>query len=159
MPDFDQEKFPFVVSYARYSASIFVGNETNSILCDSFDLINTKTGQKEPLIMGSANNLKCQEAAFFVRHSPTKFEFNFCTAKLNEDNLYEHYWNRADINADFIDILKTYGSLPLDSVQDTLDMRKGYEELKTINEELQCENGELKASNEKIMKEKEQEIK
>lgn len=54
MPGFNMDTFPFIVSYAKYDKYDW----SSPLKSDTIDLINLKTGRIDPLIQGSASNLR-----------------------------------------------------------------------------------------------------
>ena len=101
LPGFNfEDGFPFFVSYGK----------------DMFDLINVKTGRVESVIQGSAQNLRGQSAAFFTNRGNDIFDMDFCTTRLNKDQMYEYYWYQMRFNADFVKMLRDYGRLPIESI-------------------------------------------
>ena len=53
LPGFHEETFPFLVDYGTFTSLFSKFFKKQS---DSFDLVNIKSGKRQPLIFGSAQN-------------------------------------------------------------------------------------------------------
>ena len=92
LPGFDVDSFPFVIMYAK----------------DDFELMNLRTGQTDSLVSASAGNEYEWPATFFTAHTNDCVDFFFCTARLNDESMYEHACHVMEFNADFVQMLKKY---------------------------------------------------
>ena len=111
LPGFDIEEFPFVVTYAN----------------NSYDLINVSTGRRDALIKDSAKNDGRWPATFFINHRDDRIDMHFCTLRLNEEDTFEHAWHCLELNADFINVLKKCGRLPIDSMNEQVEILRQFD--------------------------------
>lgn len=148
LPGFHVDSFPFLVVSAKYD------QYDKPAKCDSYDLLNVRTAVRSLLIKATANNLALQhQASFFTRYITDKFDFDFCSSKLNEKNKYEYVWHCLSLNADFIKFLKEYGRLPDSNLNRIMDTQKELGEKKQEIKQQREEIKQLMKDNEELNEE------
>lgn len=104
LPNFDWEQFPFILVIGKRSLK----------------LVNVKTGQRDELVLGSANNDSRQKALWFTDLGNDRISLNFCTETRTYEQTFEHNWYNIQFNSDFAYILRTYGRLPITKIDKSM---------------------------------------
>ena len=118
LPGFDENKLPIVLDYGTYDPSRCSKEST------SFDIVNVRTGRREKLIQSSAQNDPWgrQRAVFFTeRDGIDNISLNFSSVQLTRNNEFEQTWHRLDLYKDCMEILRNYGRLPFQTINEVKD--------------------------------------
>ena len=128
-----------MISFAKHKVD--KKGRISSKICRTIDIINLSNGHREVLIDATANNIRLQDASFFLKRGGAqyKFEFHFCTVRLNEQSWYEHSWHMFTFEKDILDCLFKYEQLPVSSIGKSLHMMQ---ELKLLKECLELDEDE-----------------
>ena len=85
-----------------------------------------RTGHRQPLIYGSAQNDQYgrQRAAFITDLGGDKLSIDFCTSHVNTKNEREYTWHHNEFSSDFVLTLRDVGCLPPQSLKESVEVVK-----------------------------------